>query len=365
MRSRSTILSFPANGRRWDPWAITASVRAAVRMAGRQGIWVRQPETWTPSGANASLQFRSLVTHLFETYPIPNSIKRIWTQDYIPTWQMGLFLQLSAGKSIRKIPLPMSFEVNKNVAGWFMQCPDDLGLSESFRWAQVRAECGDEKLARILSTRTILSSMRNDERFWQSVIRFLIKHQPISEEETISIVDFLDQQKFQPGCRVFGPDAGQEPLQPDFSINGRSLMSLRRLMANWREQIVIRFPPDIPKHVRWEPTNIEPLRCRDGEKVWLIEEILTGKDLRIEGHAMQHCVADYESDCVDRSTSIWSMKSLLHRRWKREATIELIPGDRRVIQARARCNASPSRKALRMLQQWAENSGLKLELEEE
>lgn len=249
--------------------------------------------------------------------------------------ELDMYLHLAEGRSIRQFQLPVPFRLSKRAAVYFMQAPDDLHPIQSLRWAQVRSLSGDDRLARSLAWKTILVAPTDHEEFWESVIRFLVRHATIPADEIVAIVQFIHQQRFQPATVVWGPWAGMQPVQPDFTLQGHTLMSLRRHMANWRTEITPGVISASPSPSLWQRTAIQPFRQATPEGLWTIDELLTEKELRVEGGIMQHCVATYISACARRTTSIWSLK--LHREERRErvATIEVVPQTRVIWQANA------------------------------
>jgi hypothetical protein len=239
-----------------------------------------------------------------------------------------------------------------------MRAPDDAQPLRAYRWANVRSLGGDEKIARLLMTNPIIGAPTEHEQFWESVIRFLIRNAPINTAEIAAIVEFVHQQRFQPADIVWGPGAGQQPIQPDFNIRGRSLMSLRRHMANWRAELAGKMPPLVRTDPRWERTAIGPFRYSHDDTLWTIDELLSDQELRVEGGIMQHCVADYSHDCARRKTTIWSMKLERNGRRFRALTIEVAPKQKTIWEARGKRNSPPTGVAREMLHRWAHQEGL-------
>ena len=284
-----------------------------------------------------------------------------WLCQDLEQWQRDLYLHLAAGYGIRQANLPTSFRITKSAACYFMQAPDDLCPAKALRWSHVRSLGGDERLARLLVSSTILGAMTEDEVFWESVIRYLILNEPISAEDVVAIVGFIHQQRFQSAEIVCGLGRGTQPLQPEFTLQGRTLMSLRQHMANWRTEpwaIPYVFVPPTPC---WEKTAINPFRSSTGDLLWSIDEMLTSKDLLAEAHFMRHCVASYIPACSRRQTSIWSMQVQKGERRSRVLTIEVVPTTRTIRQAKGKRNSPPCRPAMEMLRQWAYREGLKFE----
>jgi hypothetical protein len=232
----------------------------------------------------------------------------------------------------------------------------------AFRWAQVRSLGGDSRLARSL-LRTILMAPTADERFWETVIRFLVENGPLVDVEVEAIVGFICRQRFEPAEVVWGRGAGDRPLQPDFSLEGRSLSGLRHYMANWQAELACRVstPAREGRELSWAPTPIEPFRLHDGVQTWSVRELLTASELRAEGGIMRHCVGSYVSACRLRRTSIWSMRIENGEAPKRVLTIEILPATRTIRQAKGKSNAPPCHTASRVLLLWAKHAGLKFD----
>lgn len=363
VRERTTLLN-PAvaleRGNLHTPWR---TMKALSRLAVRRVIWTRQPELWDVPVCNPAVQFRSLIQHLLDEYPVPDFMASVWTNIANSDWEHDLYLHLAQGRSVRQFAFPgwCQQDLTRSVCGFFMQAPDDLYPTCAMRWATVRAAGGCPRLARLIATHSAITTGSEDEPFWASVFRFLVKYQPISSEETLEMINFVDAQKFQPECISFGYPAGIEPLQPDFSMRGRTLMSLRRHMANWREELVVRRPElshQSTKSATWQKSSIQPFSFENDQAVWTINELLSGRELFVEGVAMKHCVADYAVSCSEGTTTIWSMRCQSKRGNKRMMTIEVDTDEKLIIQAKGRSNCNPDQHSMGILRSWAEREGL-------
>lgn len=357
VRSRSSLLSTASEPLKWhDCRKILA---ALIEIARRRQDWLRPLHKWSGPQASCFVQFRSLVNHLFAKYRMPNFMAAVWLRgDPEAARWLELFIHLGRGRSIRQFETPI--RLTKSMARFFMLAPDDLTVEQALRWAQVRGLGGDPQLARTI-IETVLAKPTTDESFWESVIRFLIVNAPPTHEEVRQIVGFIHQQRFEPAEKVWGRGAGDEPLQPNFEIQGRSLRSLRRHMSNWREELLPKMQ-ELPSRSEpvWPATGIGSFQHDDGSRRWTIEELLTGKALVIEGEIMRHCVASYIHVCVRQRTSIWSMRACEEEHSKRVLTIQVSPTSRTILQAKGRKNAPPDDRSWAILQKWAEQEGLVL-----
>jgi hypothetical protein len=355
VRSRSSLLSAASEPPKRG--ASDGILAALGEIARRRAQWLRPLHKWLAPPASPFVQFRSLAKHLFARYPVPNFMAAVWLGgDRQSAGWIELFLDLGRGKSVRRFETPI--RLTKGMASHFMQAPDDLSVEQALRWAQVRGLGGDAGLARtVVSTR--LAAPTADEQFAVSLIEFLVRNAPQPLAEVREIIAFIYAQRFEPADATWGPGAGPAPLQPDFAIRGRSLRSLRRHMAYWRED-VLKLRPELTvrSDTTWPATEIGPLRFDDGDRVWTVEELLSGKSLRVEGGIMRHCAASYVDSCVRGWSSIWSMKAQQGDRSRRVLTIEVFPAIRTIWQAKGRRNSAPDERSWCILKRWAEEQGL-------
>jgi len=115
--------------------SVEGIIKACVRMAKHYGYWRRQPERWDVPEGSPFVQFRSLVSHLFDKYPVPTFMTSAWACPHDKPSEISMYLHLAAGLSIRKFvwPLPYPVRMTKREARWFMQAPDDGFSLGAFR----------------------------------------------------------------------------------------------------------------------------------------------------------------------------------------------------------------------------------------
>lgn len=242
--------------------------------------------------------------------------------------------------------------LHQAIAHWFNHAPDHYPVSAALRWAQVRGLGGEEPLARaVIATR--LGRSFGHEDFWLTVLHFFVTNPKLDVARVGPIVDFLQYQRF-------GPDEGalvrREPPQPEFSMKGRTVAALLRLVDEWHKQLgrdgaaagLQRGRSQIGEFEQVEGSEeLENLRR------WTITQLLSSRELKAEGLAMRHCVAIYAGACARKQTSIWSLRVETAQGQRRLLTVEVDLARRTICQARWICNALPKEKEINLLKEWA------------
>jgi hypothetical protein len=153
-----------------------------------------------------------------------------------------------------------------------------------------------------------------------------------------------------------------DPPEPAFSIKGRTVQSMLRLMRNWHRSLGAGSAGRT-----WTPSLLQPMvleepgrDASDPPKRWQMMELTNSAQLRAEGAALHHCVATYDDRCCRGMSRIWSLRLWQGEKIHHVMTIEVDPKSRAVVQARARANRVASGKPLRLLQDWAARERLQL-----
>ncbi|GAB5405764.1 MAG: hypothetical protein Aurels2KO_39950 [Aureliella sp.] len=367
LRAGSTLLHIgnPA-GNRYSQ-NINRILLACSRIAQHSSDWKRAPELWTAPNASRAIQLRSFIQHTFDRYQVPVFMTSVWHRPTTQPWEIELYLHLASGSGIRQSEKPLPLQLGKTAAMHFAHAPHDLVPLAAMRWGHLRSLGADSKLARALTNKSVLAAPTSDEPFWESVVRFLVRNQPIPLDESLRIVQFVQDQKFRPAKEVWGPcrwelGTGDQPLRPKFNLQGRSLRSLRRYMAHWKTQIRSFIElPTLRSSKTWRRSGLSPLTIRHGETTWSIEELLTADELRAEGGIMQHCVGSYVEYCKRHESSIWSMRVYNGDKKIRVLTIEVRPHRRLIHEALGKANQSASTDAMEVLRIWAKQEQLQIQ----
>ena len=199
----------------------------------------------------------------------------------------------------------------------------------------------------VLSTR--LKDYQRDEPFWETVMLFFA-NQPMLEPTYIGpIVDYIHYQKFVPQ-QLPGPN-GQfiegPPAQPNFSMKGRSITKLLRLVDEWHGDLNA-DDYALGEEDAWEASGFREFEWEEedafsGERVrWSIRELYTALDLLAEGRVMHHCAASYARRCSEGERSVWSMQMTYPAKLpQRILTIALDNHKKTVVDYRGKYNMHP------------------------
>ena len=153
-----------------------------------------------------------------------------------------------------------------------------------------------------------------------------------------------------------------EPPLPAFSMKGRTVHSMLRLMRDWHKSL-----GGGSSAFSWMRSPFQPLLFEEqsqdvSEKPrrWQMMELTNSAQLRSEGSVLHHCVGSYADRCYRGNSSIWSLRLWQGEKIHHVLTVEVDPRRRAVIQARGRANRAASGKPLRLLQDWAVRERLQM-----
>jgi hypothetical protein len=328
-----------------------AGVESLAQLALWRGKRLRSLRHWQGCEGNWRQVVHSLGQHLHCHYAVPQFLAAAWARgDEAAAEQRGWYCALGEGRSVRALGLPMT--LTRRMAHLFGQTPDHVAPLAALRRAEVLAMGGSRRLVEMILASRVGERFANWQ-FWRTVWQFLIRHEgEMRGEEITSMVDLIDRVRHVPRVlagQVAGPGM---PLEPGFSMVGRTLASMRRLVRRWG---------DCATGGRcWNGIELNPFLVTDGEKEWQIVELTSSEALRAEGYAMRNCVARYVARCLQGWSSIWSLRVKAGERYKSVMTIEVDPKERAIVQRQGFANREPRWAELMLLKQWAERERLRL-----
>ena len=247
----------------------------------------------------------------------------------------------------------------------FLLSPDHLSVEAAMRRAELLAlGAKDELLDAVLATR--LGADLENGPFWRTVMEFFVRIADELDPGAVGpIVDFLQfvrheriEVHSERGVRLI------DPPEPGFSMKGRTLSSVQRLVEEWHR----RLGSQSLGGLSWTRSRFRPLTFEEQPSEpdrpavrWQIVELVSSAELRAEGQSLRHCVASYARRCLWGSSQIWSVRRCAGSSKVRSvATIEVDPQKDAIVQARGVRNGALSTRARDLLLRWAHRENLEL-----
>lgn len=183
-----------------------------IALSRRQDEWIRRPRAWRAQSYNARRQFTSLSRHLLARYPVPGFLDAAWMRSDEPSEQYrDWFIRIGSGQSLRGAPSPIV--LTKRIVHHFLRAPASYGVEQAIRWGQIHALGGDRRLSdAVIETR--LGQCFEHEDFWVSVIRFFVTFSWLDRVHVRPVVDYLQNQRFEPRDVFVARGAAARPAPP-------------------------------------------------------------------------------------------------------------------------------------------------------
>ena len=340
-------------------------VEALVNLSRFESAHIRPAVQWPGTTSSWRLAVSSLAHHLVCTYEVPMFLTSSWylAADAEADKKRAWFVEHARGAPFRSLELPIA--MTRKMEHIFLASHDHLEIERAIRRAELLAlGAPTQILDAVLSTR-IATDLSNG-KFWRTVWIFLVANKDIMDPAQIGpMIDFIQAIRHE---RVTAgtPDGTVEvdPPQPEFSMKGRTVPSILRLMRDWHRRLAISGAG-----FAWTPSRLRPMVVEDASldesvppKRWQMVELTNSLQLRTEGAALHHCVASYAGLCQRGISRIWSLRCRQGEKIQHVLTIEIDPKRHAIVQARGRANSPPSGKPLRLLEDWAHRERLRLSI---
>jgi hypothetical protein len=304
----------------------------------------------------------SLAHHLICEYKVPTFLTSCWyATDSAADRKRGWFVEHARGASFRSLNLPNV--MTRKMEHIFLASRDHLSIEKAIRSAELVALGVPDEFVRAIMATRVATDFRHGE-FWRTFWMFLVANAGDVDAGQIGpMIDYI--QAIRHDCVTVDTPSGSrivDPPQPAFSMKGRTVNSMLRMMRDWHRSLGRGNATLSWARSRIQPWVLEESSRDDAEtpKRWQMMELTNSAQLRTEGEALHHCVASYADRCYRGTSSIWSL-----RMWRSEIvhhvlTIEVDPKSRTVIQARGRRNRAATGKSLQLLQDWAVRERLRI-----
>lgn len=350
-----------ANAEDWShPFAL-----GLVSLARQCRHWVRPLAEWRPASRNAARQFGHLARFLLARYEVPAFLDAVLF-NYGHSEHESWFRHVGQGGSLRTLP-GLTIPLTKRMAHEAFRAPADCTPLQALRCGQVRALGGPDELVRCVNETSLGRSTgsREQEAWRGGLIHWLANQWPFDPDLVEPIVEFALHRRRR---------------DRRFSLKGRTPESLQRLLAERdrreaeraRERVAANEGNRSRQSYRYREfheSGFQPgiweFGRGAGRKIWMLDEIRCNRDLLQEGRSMQHCVGGYVENVLQGTSSIWSLRVERGRRAVRALTIEVDPKERTIVECRGKCNRLPNSDERKVLELWAKENNLTLDLFED
>lgn len=298
-----------------------------------------KPNPSTPAG---DPQFHDLVKFLLVKYDVPAFVKSSWFDLWAAQGRYW-YLQLGNGAPVKNLE-GMPTELTRMEAHWLLKTPENYGMNQAVRWAQLKAMDAPDDMILYIMQSYLGWSFGENEDFVKEVLRWFAQHKPYHYVLTPELVSYAEE---------------MHKKHPDWSIKGRTIEAL---IEQSREFHDFNREEDIVGYHKWEPSGVGSSTWAEWDKLGLkgyqLVELLDTKELEREGEVMDHCVATYAYTCLSYRSTIFSLRKDEGNTEESVATIEVDLINKRIAQAMGQEDTPVGDKVEKWLRQWAEVEGL-------
>jgi len=245
----------------------------------------------------------------------------------------------------------------------FLASQDHLSIETAIRRAELIVLGAPVEFVQAIAATRLATDFRHSE-FWRTFWMFLVANAGDIEPGQIGpMIDYIQAIRHQ--CITVDTPCGPReigPPQPTFSMKGRTVHSMLRMMQDWHRSLGRSNAAFSWARSPFQPWVIqEPIRNdEETPKRWQMVELTNSAQLRTEGEALDHCVASYTGRCYRGTSSIWSLRMWRGETARHVLTVEVDTSSRTVVQARGRRNRAAAGKSLQLLHDWAVREKLRI-----
>ncbi|WP_315750343.1 MULTISPECIES: PcfJ domain-containing protein [unclassified Bradyrhizobium] len=343
----------------------------AIREARRgfEADIIRDPEGWKPQlkTRDAARLRLAAARHLFGRYSVAQHLELIWIDDGglgrdETILRKRWYIAVAGGGSLYKAGA--SAWLSRKEVHAFLHPLGQVGFDEAIWQAIARSYTSDPAIVLRIARSRIARTPRGEIAFWREAAQFFCAH-PTTGEEIDDLCDYI---------------AHRRRRERQFSLKGRSLAALRRLMNAWHRDLAViarieaarrraeiargRMAARTAEPAHWPGAALtdwswSPSKGSATRDAYVIMQLRTAEDLVAESRAMHHCVASYADKCIAGHASIWSLRYRHAGKTQRLLTIELNPR-RRAVQIRGFANRVAHADERKVLERWAKARGIEL-----
>lgn len=263
-------------------------VEALVNLSRYTTSHIRPVSTWPGTEASWRPAVASLASHLICRYDVPRFLAASWySTDPGSDRKRGWFVAHGRGASIRSLNLPI--EMTRRMEHNFLASHDHLSIEYAMRRAELLALGTPAEIVQaVLATR--LGADLSNGRFWRTFWHFLLANaREVDPAQIGPMIDFIQAIRHDRGTMETAAGMVElDPPQPSFSMKGRTLQSMLRLMQDWHRSLGVR---DLG--FTWPASPLRPMLLEESTpepsappKIWHLMELTNSAQLRAEGAAL-------------------------------------------------------------------------------
>ena len=324
-----------------------SSIYALANIASFSGKFVDEIVLWKNTSIEVETQMSTIIKHCFAKYEVPEFLENVFYGEN--KVHMYWYVQLGRGDSVSKLG-GFPIKLTKKIAFEFRNVPENYTVSQAIRWAQAKGLGASVTMAETLSWSTLSETFEN-ESFWETVVLFFSKYDKLPFDKVQEVLFYIKENFLE---------------DHSFTTKGRTWEALVKQSDEWHIEYYKR--QEAINGAQWKLSGINEFRkcvtVGDETFDYSVIELTNSEALYEEGYEMSHCVAEYEYDCIEGITAIFSIRKFSAAVVERLATIEVNLDTKYVEQAKARCNEPISAEAQEILEKWANTEKLILNYEE-
>lgn len=307
-------------------------------------FWIRSPLSWDRRTA--------LATHVFARSDVPECLQAAWLSEFADRFSdegnakyrlkwMVWFIVLGQGGDLARAGQLLGWDIAAGYGQFLYRVPDGASFAEAALLAEIARVGGSAAdQARIVAHSALKIDPTDVEKssldfrtFWRDAVTWVVDHgSAVTDDECETILAW--------GVHEFGESqgSGSRFMLGEYGVESAVSVSTTWDHAHNRSWFRYRWQAH---GLSWESTH--------SDRVWSFVELTSGTELRREGLALDHCVADYAGRCAVDVSAIVSLRVDGVPR----LTIEVHPQTRRIVQVRGLRNRAATSQEREIVRRWA------------
>ena len=139
----------------------------------------------------------------------------------------------------------------------------------------------------------------------------------------------------------------------------KKVQNLVKESSDWHREVGMHEFLRQRKNNRFKSSSFADMKITQMDSEYIIKQVRSSRELYAEGKKLNHCVYSYERNCLNNSCVIFSLRKLITDEPEKPLITIEIRG-KFIFQARGNFNRKPSKREWEIINNWANDEGLKL-----